>query len=1022
MKTSSSKNTRIDPPGLGASLSWLIASLEYSLFSGSISEELTIHSFSSDSRSIEQGDLFVAITGTHADGHAYIQDALTRGAVAVIVENTEKVAGIVAESTVPIIVAADARKAYAEIAERYYGNPANGLKLIGITGTNGKTTITYVLEEILNSLGCLTGVIGTVNYRFDNGAGKTVLPAANTTPGAKELQELLFLMRSHGVQYVMMEVSSHSLVQQRLGQLQFDVAAFTNLSHDHLDYHATMEEYFQAKNLLFTRHLKADGTAVISTPIQDKEPNGWSERLRAVCSSHHVCTLCCGETDHNDVQLTGFSSDLGGSQIAFRLHDQEHTFKSKLVGQFNIDNLLTACTVMLADSHSPAEILPHLPSVKGAPGRLERIEHVSAGQFDQPVVFVDYAHTPDAVRQVLLTLSALPHTDLFCVFGCGGDRDRRKRPVMGRIAIELADVVCAASDNPRTEDPVAILGDIEQGMVDAGGTRREVDWLLARAKGEKGYSICENRSLAIRQTVAAAGAGDIVVILGKGHENYQITQSGKRFFDDRLEAQNVMTSWHLHTVQQAIAGKVVSSGKVKYYAAVSTDTRTLRKGDIFVALKGERFDGNDHLQEALAKGAACCIVEEGRSESSEDAAILEVVDGGVALSRLAHFRRKQLDAISNPSVVAITGSCGKTTVKEMVSAILKAKWAGGVDYPPESVLHTRGNLNNLIGLPLSLLPLTVFHKAAVLEMGMNAFGEIAQMVRVAEPDISCITNVHGVHLEGLGSIEGVARAKEELFAGTPAHGTLIVNLDDPHIREFSKKYPHQKIYFGTQPAPDGCAPDFWATDVVIDESSLSFMLHTANDQIACSLPALGQHNIVNALAAAATAYATGATFADIAQGLADFRTADKRMVKLCTPEHLTLLNDSYNANPASMEAALQTLKHLAGVKKSLALLGDMFELGDHAEKAHKELGRQAAEMKITYLAAVGQFASLVTEGAIEAGMAKENVFLCRSKEAVSSCVQNLVQENKISQGDYVLVKASRGMKMETLVDSLMKEC
>ncbi len=972
-----------------------------------------------DSRKIQPGCLFVAIAGASHDGHAFIDEAILRGCVAVIVEKG-RLQAIGAESLdICLLEVEDSKAAYAEVAAAYYGHPASRLKLIGITGTNGKTTVSYLLEEIMTGMGIAVGVIGTVNYRYTVGGEKRLLPSPFTTPEAMQLQGLLREMVDAGAVYVIMEVSSHALAQSRIGDIQFDVVAFTNLTRDHLDYHPDMQDYFLAKTTLFSRHLKEGGVAVVTCAEKNTNDIDWSGILEGICREQGLQTLICGTQEGADIRLISAASDLLQSRIRLATRSGDLLLNSPLVGRFNVDNIMTALAVSSALGLPTAEVCPLLARAGGAPGRLQRITVEGVGAQEKPVVFVDYAHTPDALQKVLAALAALPHRELYCLFGCGGDRDTGKRPVMGRIAAELSDVVVVTDDNPRSEPPETITAQIAAGVAGAGMTCRPVEWLTARTRGEKGCVVIGRREEAIAAVIVAAGRDDIVLIAGKGHENYQLIQGKKRFFDDCLEARAALSAWTIEAIVEA-TGEIGPEGQpLRLLGRVSTDSRNVGPGEIFVALEGDRFDGHDFIDKVAEKGAGCLVVMR-RIEERYAGPIPQVIvpDTQRALGDMAAFRRRLMRRLSRPVVIGLTGSCGKTTVKEMTAAILQRHWPAGPDNPENCVLKTVGNYNNLIGMPLSLLPLGVKHRAAVMEMGMNRPGELARLAEIAEPDISCITNIYAAHLEGLHSLAGVARAKEELFAGTAPDGILVVNLDDPLVRDCAGRYRQRKITFSVLEAGQQYGPDLRASDVRIDTAGIiAFRLHVPGSTVDIRLAAAGAHNVSNALAAAAIAWAAGAGPDAIAAGLGDFRAAAKRMEMLESAEGYGILNDTYNANPASMSAALRTLEQMhAGV--SVAVLGDMLELGESSESAHRDLGRLAARCRIDYLGLVGDYAGLVSEGAQDAGLATERIKVFADKEQAAAWVEELAGEGSMGRGDWLLVKASRGLRMETIVARL----
>lgn len=459
--------------------------------------------------------------------------------------------------------------------------------------------------------------------------------------------------------------------------------------------------------------------------------------------------------------------------------------------------------------------------------------------------------------------------------------------------------------------------------------------------------------------------------------------------------------WTLAQVLLATGGRFFTGPTEAAFRAVSTDSRSVEPGDLFVALMGENFDGHDFIEQALSRGAAGLVVVRPPAAPCRAAVIL-VDDTLRALGDLAHFRRMQMPDLT---VLAVTGSSGKTTVKEMISAILGQH---------HKVLKTKGNFNNLIGLPHSLLPVTAEHDFAVLEMGMNRPGEIARLAEIAEPDVACITNVQGAHLAGLATIEGVAKAKGELFAGMKAWGTLVVNADDVRVRKLVRRLRHRKISFGRS-----TSATVRATRILsLGEQGMRFTLHIGPWNERVSIVSLGAHNVMNSLAAAAMAHAVGLPPAEIAAGLASHRPYDKRMQISVLPSGLKLINDAYNANPSSMLAALEAVHNLKAGQRIVAVLGDMLELGSHSVAAHRLVGENAARLKFDYLLAVGEFAGELMTGACQAGMTAKQAQQFASKEAIVTWLDKAIQAGTLKAGDLLLLKGSRGMRMETIATAL----
>ena len=453
-----------------------------------------------DSRHLSPGSLFVAIRGAVADGNRFVDAARKRGAVAVVSEQPPDGAG--AWVQVP-----DAREALALLSAAALGDPARSLRLVGVTGTNGKTTTTYLIDAALRAAGHAVGLIGTVQYRV----GGRLLEASRTTPESSDLQALFRQMADEGCTDVVMEVSSHSLDLKRVHGCAFEVAVFTNLTRDHLDFHGDMERYFAAKRRLFDTYLREGGHAVI---------NADDDRAADLAAVSRGRVWTYGIQRKADVTASGITLSLRGTRFRARTPAGELAVETPLIGCFNVENFLAGLTAALALGLEPATALAGLVTMTGVPGRLER---VSAGQ--DFAVIVDYAHTDDALKNLLETLRELKPRRLITVFGCGGDRDRTKRPLMGAVASRLSDVVIVTSDNPRSEPPEAILEEIQRGM---NGSRRA-----------ERHAIVDRRE-AISRALEMAGPGDAVVIAGKGHETYQVLRDRTVPFDDRQVARDLI--------------------------------------------------------------------------------------------------------------------------------------------------------------------------------------------------------------------------------------------------------------------------------------------------------------------------------------------------------------------------------------------------------------------------------------------------------------------------------------------------
>ena len=464
--------------------------------------DVEVNTIHYDSRKIGQNDCFVAIRGTGVDAHTYIGAAINQGAKVVVLENDAVLpdsyfmhAGVIK------IVVPDSRKALATMAANFFGHPSKRMTLVGVTGTNGKTTTTHLVRSVLEAAGKKAGMIGTIEYWI----GDEVIPATHTTPESLELNELFSTMLAKGCSAVAMEVSSHALSQSRVFGLDFDAAVFTNLTQDHLDYHGTMEAYAEAKKILFDS-LKPNAHAVVNAD------DPWGKKIVA---SSAAAKLTYSIQQAADLQAINVNLRIERTSFEVVKKNETSTVSSPLVGRFNVYNMLAAYGAGVALGIPGDVIRRGIENVASVRGRFEKVRSAKGW-----TAIIDYAHTPDALEKCLRTIhDVLPKQNrgtIITVFGAGGDRDKTKRPLMGKIAAELSDVVVVTSDNPRTEDPERILEDIIDGMPEGCAYIREVD-----------------RRTAIQKAVQRAKSGDVVLIAGKGHEDYQVLGTTKIHFSDR---------------------------------------------------------------------------------------------------------------------------------------------------------------------------------------------------------------------------------------------------------------------------------------------------------------------------------------------------------------------------------------------------------------------------------------------------------------------------------------------------------
>lgn len=915
-----------------------------------------------DSRVAAAGDLFVAVVGHQADGRRYIPQAIAQGVAAIIAEaKGEATDGEIREMHgVPVIYLSQLNERLSALAGRFYHEPSDNLRLVGVTGTNGKTTTTQLLAQWSQLLGETSAVMGTVG----NGLLGKVIPTENTTGSAVDVQHELSGLVDQGATFCAMEVSSHGLVQHRVAALKFAASVFTNLSRDHLDYHGDMEHYEAAKWLLYSEH--HCGQAIINA--DDEVGRRWLAKLPdavAVSMEDHINPNCHGRW----LKATDVNYHDSGATIRFSSSWGDGEIESHLMGAFNVSNLLLALATLLALGYPLADLLKTAARLQPVCGRMEVF--TAPGK---PTVVVDYAHTPDALEKALQAARLHCAGKLWCVFGCGGDRDKGKRPLMGAIAEEFADVAVVTDDNPRTEEPRAIINDILAGMLDAGHAK-----------------VMEGRAEAVTCAVMQAKENDVVLVAGKGHEDYQIvvisvwtTPIASRW---RVCWGDCMISVTLSQLTDILNGEL--QGADITLDAVTTDTRKLTPGCLFVALKGERFDAHDFADQAKAGGAGALLVSR---PLDIDLPQLIVKDTRLAFGELAAWVRQQVPA----RVVALTGSSGKTSVKEMTAAILSQ--CG-------NTLYTAGNLNNDIGVPMTLLRLTPEYDYAVIELGANHQGEIAWTVSLTRPEAALVNNLAAAHLEGFGSLAGVAKAKGEIFSGLPENGIAIMNADNNDWLNWQSVIGSRKVW---RFSPNAANSDFTATNIHVTSHGTEFTLQTPTGSVDVLLPLPGCHNIANALAAAALSMSVGATLDAIKAGLANLKAVPGRLFPIQLAENQLLLDDSYNANVGSMTAAVQVLAEMPGYR--VLVVGDMAELGTESEACHIQVGEAAKAAGIDRVLSVGKQSHAISTAS---GVGEH----FSDKTALIARLKSLIAEQQVIT---ILVKGSRSAAMEEVVRALQE--
>lgn len=900
-----------------------------------------------DHRELKPGDCFIAIKGASFDGHSFIPKVMQQGA-----------AFCIGETEQAQIVVSDSRKAAALYAKVYHNDPSAKMTLFGVTGTNGKTTTSLLLYQILLKLGYKAAWIGTLGYKILD----KNFPTRHTTPDILQLNSIFSEMRSNGISHVVMEVSSHALTLDRVFGIDFDYCLFTNLSRDHLDFHRKMEDYFEAKYLLFERAVISGGTSIVNS-----DDSHGQIILNRISQSGGKC-MSVGRNANCDLRITDTDIRLDGTSFVLsEFEDNQCHISSPLVGDFNIDNLALACGALLKAGISMHRLPALCYDLLPVPGRIESIRNdLGIG------VYVDYAHSPDALDNLLRSVDKLPHSRIITIFGAGGDRDQGKRPLMLKAALSHSDVVIVTDDNPRTENPEKIIYDIV----------RDTAWNLP-------WWIIRDRAKAIAAAIRLALPGDLVLICGKGHETYQEIGNVRYDFDDRLIAQAALINVPGSKEDDELVlpvdplliklhlGIPLNQGENQRpicYNYFSTDSRKIKPGSVFFAIKGESFDGNRFVESVLQDPDILAVASDPSLKHPRCllAERAETAMAGILCKYLQMFSVYK---------IALTGSTGKTSTKELIAQILSSK---------NEVLKTSKNENNIIGLCKTILRIEPKHRYGVFEIGTNHFGEIVQLADTITPDAGIILNIGPSHLEAFGDENGVFSEKSELF-NRPLN-YRIYPADDARFYA----YREEGIGVGFSEGAD-----YRISNIVNTNNGLRFSLNDTTWDV----PYQAQHYVINSAFAIVLAMHLRYEVQDIRAALAKPVTMDMRMqIEKCS--FGTVIVDCYNANPMSMQSAIEFWHALQPESPHIAFLGEMLELGESSELYHRMIGAIIADNAELDVFSVGNHAQYYQSDP------------AKHFSSVELLLENFPQ---LPANSVILLKASHGVHLEKLLPMLRGE-
>ena len=900
---------------------------------------ISVKGISSNSNNTKKNYIFFAIKGKKKNGENFIKQAIKKGASVIICSNKCKFK----DKNILVIKKKNVRNFLSEIASRFYNlKPKN---IIAVTGTNGKTSVADMFYQLFRLNNKPVASIGTLGIKYNNKFLKTSL----TSPDTISLHKTLNFLKKKKIENVIIEASSHGLHQERLHHIDFKSAVFTNFSQDHLDYHKNMKAYLNAKLILFRKILRKK-TKIISDkdilPFKILKKISKKRGLKLVDINNEFLKV--------KNQLPAFPD-----------------FKKK-----NLAMAILAAKICGLKDHL---IYGKIKKINDVNGRLELVK-----KFPNKVkVFLDYAHTPDALLKTLECLKNENKKNISIVFGCGGDRDKKKRPLMARIANKYCSKIYITDDNPRNEDPQKI--------------RKE---LLKYIPRKKSFNI-GNRRNAIQQSIKKAIPGEIILVAGKGHEEIQIYKNKIYKISDKkiikeitIKSENLSKKKFNYFENNLILQKITGYKKFINFDGLSTDTRSIKKGNLFLALKGKKNNGNKFVKDALKKGASCVVSESPKKIGKN---IIKVKNAISFLNSFAKLKREK----SSANIIAITGSAGKTSLKNLLGQLLKK--FGETYFSPKS-------FNNHLGVPISLSNLSSFDKYGVFEVGMSKAGEIKNLSKLIRPHLGIITNVGEAHLENFKNVKGIAKAKSEIIESIKRGGKIILNRDDKFFNflyQKAKSFNLEIITFGKHRESNillkkineknGNSKIF----VNIDNQSLIYEFRDIN--------------IYNILASLAVLHALKIDINKIKSLIKNLQPTAGRGKKyniLRYKKKFRFIDESYNANPLSVKNAILRFDSLKKEKfKKYLVLGDMLELGHKSRKYHEEISKVINNSDIDKVFVKG----------------KQTIFTYKNlnKNKRGNILQNtedidLNLRSIISNNDYLMIKGSNATGLNNFSKNIIK--
>ena len=873
-------------------------------------QKIPVLGISFDSRKVKKKDIFFAIEGNRTSGAQFINKAILKGASVIVGSKKTKYKNF----QVPLILVKDVRKSLSEACSNFYKKkPAN---IIAVTGTNGKSSVAHFFYQILNLNNISVASIGTLGIISKNYKKKTNL----TTMDPLSLHENLQILSKNKTSNVILEASSHGLDQKRLDNLKINTGIFTNLSHDHLDYHKNMKSYLNSKMYLFKKLLKK------KSKIITDEDNKEFKIIKRIANEKKIRKFTIGSNSGN-IKILHNKYKQNKQIITIFTNSKLLKLEIPLVGYFQIKNLFMAILAASNFGLNQNKIFNQLYKIKPVPGRLECVANLNNNSY----IVIDFAHTPDALEQSLIALKKQFKKEIIIVFGCGGERDKKKRFSMGKIASTYCKKIFITDDNPRNENPEKIRNSI-----------------IAGCK-KKAVNI-GNRKKAIKTAVNELRSNEVLLIAGKGHEEIQDYGNKIINFSDKKIVKKIISnkrfSFKNSNHQDFLLEKTFNNKNLKNinYNGVSINTKTIKKNNLFFAIKGKNTDGHKFVKEAIRKGALKSVIDKKIKKISSNK-IIKVQNTFSSLNNLAKITRDH----SYAQIIGITGSVGKTTLKNLIGFSLKNY--GNVYYSPYSY-------NNKYGVPLSLSNLKKNTDYGIFEIGMDKKGEIDNLSKIVKPEIAVITNIGGAHLKNFNNLKGIAKAKAEIINNISQGGNIVLNKDSKFFNFLSRLANKNKINITSFSLKK--KSDIFLLSMKKIKNYFRLKINVKNEIFYFDTKHSTDNFLNNILACISVMFLLNLNLNRMKKKFKGFKIpegrGDLKTIKMFN-KTFKLIDESYNANPLSMLSAIKNMNYYNKDKnnRKLVFLGDMLELGKKSKKFHRALSTTINKSNIDKVFVYGKY-------------------------------------------------------------------